>query len=177
MQSSRDHLYLAVIPDADTATQMYRVCGILKRAHGFDRKLVEPNRFHATLFFLGRWSERTIRLASEAAAEMRMPPFEAWFDRSFSFRGQDGRHPFVLIGDDGPTRLKSFRQMLGAALTRRGLGHWTRGAFTPHITLLYGERAVGEYPVEPSIGWTVNEFVLIHSLHGHDYLGRWRFDV
>jgi 2'-5' RNA ligase len=67
--------------------------------------------------------------------------------------------------------------MLGAALTRRGLGHWTRGAFTPHITLLYGERAVGEYPVAPAIGWRVNELVLIHSLHGHKHLGRWRFDV
>jgi 2'-5' RNA ligase len=46
----------------------------------------------------------------------------------------------------------------------------------PHIALLYGERAVEEYPIEP-ICWTVNEFVLIHSLNGHAHLARWRFDV
>jgi hypothetical protein len=34
------------------------------------------------------------------------------------------------------------------------------------------ERNVEEYPIEP-ICWTVNEFVLIHSMHGHVRLARW----
>jgi 2'-5' RNA ligase len=31
---------------------------------------------------------------------------------------------------------------------------------------------VEEYPIDP-ICWTVNEFVLIHSMHGHVHLARW----
>ena len=41
------------------------------------------------------------------------------------------------------------------------------------MTLWYsGEREVDEHPIEP-IGWTVREFVLIHSLRGHTHLARW----
>ncbi len=41
----------------------------------------------------------------------------------------------------------------------------------PHVTLPHAERNVEEYPIEP-MGWTVNEFVLIHSMHGHVRLAR-----
>ena len=44
--------------------------------------------------------------------------------------------------------------------------------FTPHVTLLYAERRVEEYPIEP-IRWMVNEFVLVHSKNGHAHLARW----
>ena len=37
--------------------------------------------------------------------------------------------------------------------------------YTPHLTLLYGDRFVADHPVEP-VGWTVHEFVLVHSLLG-----------
>ena len=79
---------------------------------------------------------------------------------------------FVLIGEKGLRRLQSFRQTLGAALTRRGLRRLANTNFTPHVTLLYDARGVDEYPVEP-IGWTVREFVLIRSLNGHEHLVRW----
>ena len=42
----------------------------------------------------------------------------------------------------------------------------------PHVTLLYDARSVDEHPIQP-IFWTVTEFVLIRSMKGHDYLGRW----
>ncbi len=177
MESSGGHLFLATVPDAVAAANLYRLAGILGRAHGFDRAPVEPDRLHVTLFFLGLWSERTARLTSEAAAEVRFQAFDTWFDRTVSFRGKDGNHPFVLVGYGGPNRLKCFRRTLGAALTRKGLRHFTRRFFTPHVTLFYGEREVDEYPVEPPIGWRVSEFVLIHSLRGHTHLGRWRFGV
>ena len=50
--------------------------------------------------------------------------------------------------------------------------HLAKKAFMPHVTLLYAERSVEEHPIEP-IRWTVNEFVLIHSMHGHVHLARW----
>ena len=103
---------------------------------------------------------------------MQAEPFEVSFDRTASFQGRSGSRPFVLIGDDGLGRLQSFRRMLGAALTRRGLRRVANTNFTPHVTLLYDARSVEEYPIWP-IFWTVTEFVLIHSKKGHDYLARW----
>jgi 2'-5' RNA ligase len=77
-------------------------------------------------------------MAFEAATEIRTNPFEVSFDRTASFRGRSGNHPFVLLGDSGLRLLMSFRQMLGAAMTRSGLRQWATRQFTPHITLLYG---------------------------------------
>ena len=104
--------------------------------------------------------------------EVRTEPFEVSFDRTASFRGRSGNRPFVLIGEKGLRRLQSFRQMLGAAMTRRGLRRLANTNFTPHVTLLYDARGVDEYPIEP-IGWTVTEFVLVRSLNGHEHLVRW----
>ena len=165
-------LFLAAVPNAGTAERIHRLAGVLKRAHKFDGKLIPPERLHISLFFLGGLLERHIHAACEAAADVRAERFGVSFDRTLSFRGRSGNRPFVLIGDDGLGRLQSFRRMLGAALTRRGLRRVANTHFTPHVTLLYDARSVDEHPIEP-IFWTVTEFVLIHSKKGHDYLARW----
>ena len=165
-------LFLAAVPDAAAAARMYRLACTLKHAHKFDGTVIEPERLHVSLFFLGELSQQIVRVTREAAAEVRAPPFEVSFDRSASFRGRPGNRPFVLVGDDGLERLKSFRRTLGIAMAKKGLRYLTKKDFTPHITLLYADRNVEEYPVEP-IRWTVNEFVLVHSLHGHVHLARW----
>jgi RNA 2',3'-cyclic 3'-phosphodiesterase len=170
--SSSARLFLAVVPDAGTAERIHRLASVLKRAHKFDGKVIAPERLHISLFFLGDMSERVIRAASEAATELRTEPFEVSFDRTASFRGRSGNRPFVLIGEGGLRRLESFRQMLGAALTRSGLRRLAKTNFTPHITLLYDARSVDEHPIQP-IFWTMTEFVLIRSMNGHEYLGRW----
>jgi 2'-5' RNA ligase len=170
--SSSARLFLAAVPDAGTAKRIHRLAGVLKRAHKLDGKLIAPERLHISLFFLGDMSERVIRAACEAATELRTEPFEVSFDRTASFRGRPGNRPFVLIGESGLRRLESFRRMLGAALTRTGLRRPANTSFTPHVTLLYDARSVDEHPIQP-IFWTVMEFVLIRSMKGHDYLGRW----
>jgi 2'-5' RNA ligase len=170
-----DRLFFAAVPDADAAACIYRLAGVLKRAHKFEGELIRPDRLHVTLFFLGGGNgppERIVRMAFEAAAEVRMPPFEVSFDRTSSFRGQPGNHPFVLLGDNGLSPLGSFRRMLGAAMMRKGMRRWVNTDFTPHVTLLYDMRSVEEQPIEP-ISWTVSEFVLIHSMRGHTHLARW----
>jgi len=169
-------LFFAVVPDFGSAAKIHRLAGILKRAHRFSGELIVPERLHVSLLFLGRWSEQMARSACEAVAGIKMTPFEVSFDRTASFRGRPGNRPLVLLGDDTLDRLKSLGQMLGAAIAEKGIGCRAVRDFAPHITLLYGERAVDEYPVEP-IRWTVKEFVLIHSLQGHAHLARWRFDV
>jgi 2'-5' RNA ligase len=169
-------LFLAAIPDAATAARIHRLAGVLKRAHRFSGKLIEPARLHVSLFFLGGLPEQDIQAAHVAAADVRTEPFEVSFDRTASFRGKRGSRPFVLVGDNGLQRLISFREMLGAALLQRGLRRLANTNFTPHVTLLYDARSVEEYPIEP-ISWTVREFVLIRSLRGHDRLARWPLET
>jgi 2'-5' RNA ligase len=170
-----DRLFFATVPDSGTAARIYRLAEVLKRARKFDGALITPDRLHVTLFFLDRWRglrEHIVPTACEAAAEVRMKPFEVSFDRTSSFRGKPGNHPFVLLGDNGLSRLRSFRRTLGAAMMRKGLKRRANADFTPHVTLLYDIRNVEEQPIEP-IFWTVREFVLVHSMRGHAHLARW----
>jgi 2'-5' RNA ligase len=170
--SSSARLFLAAVPDPATAERIHQLAAVLKRAHHFDGKLIAPERLHISLFALGGLNEGQLRAAWEAAMDVRTEPFEVSFDRTASFRGQPGNCPFVLVGEQGLHRLQAFRQMLGAAMTRRGLRRVASTNFTPHVTLLYDARSIGEYPIEP-IGWTVKEFVLVRSLNGHEHLVRW----
>jgi RNA 2',3'-cyclic 3'-phosphodiesterase len=170
--ASAGRLFFAVVPDVDTSLQIRRLAGALKRANKFDAKIIEPDRLHISLFFLGGWPNPVAGTACEAAAEIRAPAFEVLFDRSVSFRGRPGNRPFVLVGEKGLERLRSFRRTLGAAMAGKGLRYQANKDFTPHITLLYAGRNVEEQPIEP-ISWTVNEFVLIRSLHGHVHIARW----
>ncbi len=174
--SDGGRLFFAAVPDFDSAAKMHRLAGILQRAHRFRGKLILPECLHVSLLFLGRWSEQVARHACEAVAGVKMSPFEVSFNRTASFRSGVGNRPLVLLGDETSERLKSLGHVLGAAVAEKGMGRRAIRDFTPHVTLLYGKRAIDEYPVEP-IRWTVNEFVLIHSLHGHAHLARWRFDV
>jgi 2'-5' RNA ligase len=169
-------LFFAAVPDFDSAARMYRLAGVLRRAHGFRGNLIPPECLHVSLLFVGRGSELTARRACEAVTGVKINPFEVSFDRTVSFGGGPGNRALVLLGDETSDRLKSLGQALGTAVAEKGMGRRAVRDFVPHVTLLYGERAIDEYPVQP-IRWTVNEFVLIHSLHGHTHLARWRFDV
>jgi 2'-5' RNA ligase len=165
-------LFIAVVPEVRTATCIYRLGTILKCVHKFQGVLTSRDCLHVTLFFLGDEREHVVQMVCEAAAEVKMEPFEVSFDRTSSFRGKPDDHPFVLLGDNGLQRLRSFRQTLGAALMRKGLKKSARADFTPHITLLRDARKVEEQPIVP-ICWTVSEFVLIHSDRGHTHRARW----
>jgi RNA 2',3'-cyclic 3'-phosphodiesterase len=169
--SHSGRLFLAVVPDAVTAARIYRLATALKRVRGFDGKLVEQDRLHVTLFSLDL-SEHAVRMASEAAAEVSVQPFDVSFDRTASFLVRRGDRPFVLLGDEGLQGLSGFRRMLGAAMTRNGLRRRAVKDFTPHVTLLYDRCEVEEQPIEP-ISWTVGDFVLVHSRRGHVHLARW----
>jgi 2'-5' RNA ligase len=170
--ATEDRLFLAVLPDAAAKDRLYRMASVLKRVYEFSGKPTEPDRLHVSLFFLGGLPSEVVASACAALADLQAPPFEVIFDRSVSFCGRAGNRPFVLIGDDGPSQLKSFRLMLGTALARIGLRRRANTNFTPHVTLLYDPRGVEEHPVDP-VAWTVNEFVLIRSDRGHAHLQRW----
>jgi 2'-5' RNA ligase len=173
--SATGRLFLALVPDAVTAARIHRLARILRRAHGFSGKLIAPDRLHVSLFFLGGLPDAMMDEICHALTELRMLPFVVAFDRSVSFRGREGSRPFVLIGDDGPSALKSCRRLIGATLTRAGLRRLANTNFTPHTTLLYDARSAEEYPLAEPISWTAREFVLIRSMHGHTHLRKWPF--
>jgi RNA 2',3'-cyclic 3'-phosphodiesterase len=80
----------------------------------------------------------------------------------------------VLRGDGGVIGLTMLQDAVGSALEMAGLGS-RAPHYTPHMTLLYGDRFVTDHPVEP-VGWTVHEFVLVNSLLGRSrYLALARF--
>jgi 2'-5' RNA ligase len=170
-QTSR--LFLAILPDAGTSAAIYRKAEIIKRAHAFRGQLTAPDHLHVTLFSLGGLPRPVVATACEAVGEMKAEPFDVSFDRTMSFRGRAGSRPFVLAGEAGLRRLKSFRRSLAAAMMRKGLRFSARRDFTPHVTLLFDDRAVEENPFGP-IGWTVRDIVLVRSLRGHTHLARWR---
>jgi RNA 2',3'-cyclic 3'-phosphodiesterase len=175
-KANEDRLFLAAVPDTATADRIAGMARRLKYAYGFTGKLTPPDRLHVSLFFLGGLPDDMVRAACAGLSDVRAPPFEIVFDRGVSFRSRASCRPFVLVGDDGPSRLKSFRQMLSEALIRKGLRRRASTSFTPHITLLYDVRGVDEHPVAP-ITWSVRDFVLIRSEQGHTHLMRWPLRV
>ena len=170
-------LFLAILPDAKASAQIHEMAVILKAAHAFRGRLTAPERLHVTLFSLGGLCEDVVSKACSAIDELKAEPFDVSFDHTVSFHGRPGSRPFVLAGGIGLGRLKLFRRLLADAFAQRdGLKHLGRRDFTPHVTLLFDDRAVDEHPFGP-IGWTVRDLVLIHSMNGHDHLARWPLHV
>ncbi|MEJ1970202.1 MAG: 2'-5' RNA ligase family protein [Rhizomicrobium sp.] len=176
--TQKDRIFLAVLPDAETAARIHALAAELKREHSLDGTQILPEHLHVTLFHLGDWNglpEPIVAATRKAADQAVAAPFDVAFDRAGSFRNRSGIHPFVLTGREGDRPWRSLYAALGDTLKQNGLASIVHGAFTPHVTLLRDGRSVKPAPAGP-IGWTVREFVLIHSLLGkttHIHLARW----
>jgi 2'-5' RNA ligase len=187
-----DRLLFAVYPEPQVAaTRIAPLAQRLRSELNLRGKPIATERLHATVHFLGDYAALPPDLVSAARAAgsaLRMAPFEVTFDRVASFNNRSRNRPLVLkdggtgsgasssgLVGGGIRSLRDFHHALGEALLGVGLGRWASPVFTPHVTLLYDDRAVEETPVE-DIGWTVREFVLVHSLLGggrHVALARW----
>ena len=174
--SQKDRIFFACLPDEATAARIHALAEMLKRERDLEGTLILPQHLHVTLFHLGDWvslPEEVVRLATEAATQVKVAPFEVVFKRAESFRNRTGIYPFVLSGDVAQWR--ALQATLGAALKRVGLGGATQGQFQPHVTLVYDRLRIKPFAVKP-IDWTVRDFVLVHSRLGkttHSHLGRW----
>ncbi len=173
-----DRLFLGFFPEAAVAARIGWIAEELRARHALTEKPLAPERFHVTLFHLGNYfglPETLVRSTLEAAAMVTAAPFEVRFDFVESFSTKTPKLPLVLRSSTTIERLMDFQQHLGHALKKVGLGRYVGPQFTPHVTLLYDMKSVPREPVEP-VGWTVREFVLVHSLFGktrHVPLGRW----
>jgi 2'-5' RNA ligase len=175
-----DRLLFLVYPDPATAARIAALAARLRTEHGLRGRPLAPERLHITLQHLGDYPGvpgDVVRQAQEAAQASATAHFDVTFDRVGSFAGRARNLPFVLRGGDNLDGLKSFNRLLASSMERSGgrIAKWAKGAFTPHVTMLYDGASVAEQPVEP-ITWTVGEFVLVHSLLGqtkHIILDRW----
>lgn len=177
--SQKHRTFLAVVPDAETATRIHALAQELKTRHGLSGNLILPEHLHVTLFHLGGWvalPEEIVAIASLAASRVRQPGFQVEFKRAESFRNSTGVYPFVFTGDKYPAAWNGLHEALRVALTDAGLSGATKGEFLPHVTLTYDTVRVKPHAIAP-IEWPVRDFVLIHSELGrttHNHLGRWR---
>jgi 2'-5' RNA ligase len=173
-----DRLFFALFPPADMAARVSALGLELQQRHGVKGKPIATGRLHVTLHHIGDFAGLRpdfVDAARQAAASVTTAPFELVFDRVTSFDGRPNQLPLVLRGDAGLASLMAFQQQLANALKKTVLGRTVKGAFTPHVTLTYGDRPVADEAIEP-VTWTAQEFVLVHSLIGqgvHRPLGRW----
>jgi len=166
-----DRLFLAVLPDAETAARIARTARHLRVSHGLSGKPIRPEHFHVTLCHIADSVGLTpslIESAKASAAAVTMPAFKVCFDRAESFRNG----ALVLRGDDGTIGLDILHQRVSDTVD--GEPRKAR-SFTPHVTLLRDNHLVPEQRIEP-IEWTVRDLVLVHSQLGrttHHHLARW----
>ena len=177
--SQNERIFFACLPGAETSARIHALAIAQKEDHGFRAIPILPEHLHVTLFHLGDWQampEEVVRLSKGATEHVRVAPFEVTFNRVESFRNRTGIYPFVLTGDAAQWR--ALHASLAAALKKVGLGAATLGDFQPHITLIYDEIRAKPASVD-TIGWTVRDFVLIHSRLGkttHHHLAYWPLD-
>jgi RNA 2',3'-cyclic 3'-phosphodiesterase len=160
-------------PDAGSAGSVAQLRQELRAKHRLRGKPIATERLHVTLHHVGDFVGLPEGIAAEAgtlASVISMRPFTVEFNSALSFRGSPGNLPFVLQGDEGVIGLLVLQQRLGRLMENAGLGR-ANPHYTPHMTLLYGNRFVADEGVRP-IRWAVHEFALVHSV-----LGRRRYNI
>jgi 2'-5' RNA ligase len=164
--SARVKLFFAIRPDGEAGAAIEKLGARLKAAHRLRGRPIARERLHNTLAAvhgMGSISENIAR-AKAIGDRLWHRRFSVRFEWTGSFRGGDRHHPFVLRGEDGLAPLAEFRANLRDEMLDAGLD--VTHSFTPHVTLLWADRRVDEYPIAP-ISWTVREFVLTASLQGY----------
>lgn len=158
-------LFFAIRPDGEAGAAIEKLSTTLKTAHRLRGRAIARERLHNSLAAVhdtGGVRENIAR-AKAIGDQLRHRRFCVRFDWTGSFRGNHG-HPFVLRGDEGAGPLSEFREDLRARMLRAGFG--VERGFTPHVTLLWADRCVEDYPIAP-VTWTLREFVLTLSVQGY----------
>ncbi len=173
--------FFAMIPPVQTKTKILLAGERFRQSHRLIGSRVDVDRLHMALCPLGRAERLRKPVESallEAAAEVRVAPFEIVLDSAMRFSSsQDGHYPFVLCADDASGKsLARLRRAIAEAQYRAGLYVPGVSHFLPHITLLYGYLIGSVQESIPPIAWLAREFVLIRSYFGylrHEIIGRW----
>src|SRR5689334_15417567 len=173
-----DRLFFAIFPDGATAERIASLTQQLCDEHGMPQRMLSKHRLHITVYYIGDYAGLPLdvfEMAREAADKVVLPPFRVSFDLITSFRGKRGNHPIILRSKEESTSLNELQRALATRLERSTSR--TQAAprgFKSHLTLYYGPKRFTR-DIDP-IGWSVREFVLVHSLIGRGKyvpLARW----
>ena len=156
-------LSFVIKPPAEPALAIDRQ----RRLRRIDRRY-GIERLHSTVLPL--WDDREVSEArldelTRAATSLCAEPFPVAFDTL-------DRN--ALVGAAATRGLRAFRKNLVRHLIALGF-RVPDYASRPHVSLVYGTDATRKIAIPP-IGWQVEEFLLIRSIHGegrHELLGRW----
>jgi 2'-5' RNA ligase len=175
----RQSLFFAVRPPQLAGRCIGQCAEEMRCRSGLSAKVRPVDRLHISLHapsrsLVGPQAMATALKTAAEAAVLAMPAFALTLDHAMSFAGRQWSLVLLPRAGAGEAEIEILYRVLGHALLRAGLGRRLRPRFTPHLTLLYGERGIEEQPIDP-ITWLVAEFVLIHSVRGegHKLLGQW----
>ncbi|WP_426689650.1 2'-5' RNA ligase family protein [Rhodanobacter ginsengiterrae] len=171
-------LFFALLPDAATRAWLAQAAQSVRAAHPALRaRWVAPQRYHATLHFLGEHSslrQDVVAAAVAAADRLAAEPFEWVLNEAASFHAS--QPPWILRSAGFPAPLQALWQGLRGALILAGQGRHLERQLTPHVTIAYGDgHALAPAAIEP-LAWRVERFGLLHSVSGRaDYhrLAEW----
>lgn len=176
---SSDRLFLALRPDGAATARIAALARRLREEHGMPGRPLDDARLHVTLQFFGGFAglpQGLVTAIERVVDGIEVRAFELAFDHVASFDGGGRRRPWVLRGsEDGLAGLHALYAALGQGFVAAGVRVEGHARYVPHLTLLYGDRALPRQAVDP-ITWTVRELVLVDSLVGqgvHRALQRW----
>lgn len=174
-----ERLFFGLMLPPTQGSEALQVLDQSRAAGGLRGNAIRQDRLHITLIHVGDYANAlpgsVVAALRDAADALAVAAFDIALDRVSSFSGAPGRHPHVLLGENGVAALKAFRKDLLTSVVRHGVKPLSRQEFNPHVTLSYGDRRLPERPIRP-ISWRAEEFVLIHSEVGRSIyhaLGRW----
>lgn len=173
-----DFLFFALLPSMDEASQIAVIREHLSHEHRLKGNAIQCDLLHVSLHGIGAYHglhRAKVERAKQAAAKISMKPFEVVFNRAMSFDHKRRDNAFVLRTSNDVALMELYRA-LGEAMKSVGFRR-VASRFTPHMTLLYGDRMVAERSIE-AVRWTVRDFVLVQSLRGRGrseyiHLARW----
>lgn len=153
----RQRLFFALWPTPDLARRFHRLARE-QQPHCQGHPVPQAN-IHLTLRFVGSVPVSTADCLYEAAAKIRVPPFELVFDTL-------GYWPRPKVLWSAPSRppaaLGQLAQQLEDACQGCGLEPEGRD-FAPHLTLLRKARRAPSSTTIPPLAWPVERFVLARS--------------
>lgn len=160
--------YLALQPTPEAAETAAARLDAVRREHRLTGKPVAANRLHVSLYNLGAFKRPPgpiIDKAVDVVRRVEAAPFTVAFNRLTSWGKGDGERPVVLWGEEGVIGVHALYDALHHELVRASMASRRDPPFEPHMTLAYDRADVPETFVEP-VEWRVEEFVLIHAVHG-----------
>jgi 2'-5' RNA ligase len=173
-----DFLFFAFLLGAENAAQITRLRECLCHESGLKGSRIAAQRLHITIHGIGAYDglpTAVVDRARQAGAAISAKAFDVVLDRAISFGRKRYGCPLVLRAGD-ESALVAFHRLLGGAMKNAGFRR-VASQFSPHVTLLYGDRVMAARRVE-AVRWTMRDFVLVQSLRGRGqgryiHLARW----